>query len=335
MSYFFIFQRARKIFDPADHDVPSRIIKKCRTVSPVPVPARSASQQGKYSNSDAMPETNGLKELIQPVESNSDDDAELPVKQNLPPKTHTPPPPPGSGAAGSTSQGRSTRRGGMSNTASPLAAETQPVKKESWDSSAKGKKPTGIALNTPASSINGSRRRSREQSRSTPTPPPVTPEPVKTKPDKGHKQTDEDGHSKSPRNVTDTNQLAKDSKETAASGPKDNLNKKVAKEDSEFKVPTRPVTKPSPSGNKSKKPKGKISPSSTAPPSKHNKGKSSKSPTGKSSRGLGGGSVAATGEADPKEVAASCIKCELGNKKSEKLIFCKECNKTSKFVTIS
>ena len=31
-----MFQRARKIFDPADHDLPARVIKKCRVSSPPP-----------------------------------------------------------------------------------------------------------------------------------------------------------------------------------------------------------------------------------------------------------------------------------------------------------
>ena len=34
MFYIYIFQRARKIFDPADHDPPQRAAKKSRVCSP-------------------------------------------------------------------------------------------------------------------------------------------------------------------------------------------------------------------------------------------------------------------------------------------------------------
>ena len=52
-------QRARKIFDPADHDVPSRIIKKCRTSSPDPTPdpvrgPRDTEKPGSRANSPKL-----------------------------------------------------------------------------------------------------------------------------------------------------------------------------------------------------------------------------------------------------------------------------------------
>ena len=338
-------------------------------------------------HSDAMPETNGLKELIQPVEENSDeeefdespDPSPPPPPARQSPKTQSPLP---NGSSTSQVVGRSTRRGGALTQPPPDNLPNRPAKEssDSWlpATAAKGKKSGSMSStqnqhneteNTQASSINGSRRRSREQSRSTPTPPPSrdqsrptppsreqsrstpTPPPSTQEPrvkqvDKGHK-TDCDNEVKSitARNQNVIKNATKDFGD-AKVNKKESIGKKTAKESSEFKVP-RPVTKISPTSSKLKKMKGKAFNTAV----KHTKGKSPKSGTGSksskfsgasssspsaqldthSSEGSGAGAKPGTGAGTGAgaKLGAVCLKCEVGHKKSEKLIFCKDCMKTS------
>jgi len=291
-------KRARKIFDPADHDVPSRIIKKCRTMSPVPLSVQPATR----SNSSDLPQTNGLKELMQPVEETYADED---VAQTS--RTPSPPAPP----VDVVSYTRSTRR------AAQPQVETTAVK-----NSVRSRKGSGP---TQPNKVNGTRRKSRDQGKS---------EAESSVPSsKSEKLQPSDKKAASSNNTSPTN-CDQQVKHSHLNNGKNKESKKIqpnVKEESEFKVPQRPVNRSSPINNKIKKGKAKPSLNIVSKSSKNKSGKSNVS-SKRSRGGGGGGRDQAEGDLKPKaqekKELQMCIKCDIGHKKTEKLIFCKDCGNT-------
>lgn len=296
-------KRARKIFDPADHDVPSRIIKKCRTMSPIP-PIIQPSSRTARSNSSDLPQTNGLKELMQPLEESLTD-------EEVAPSSRTPSPPP----LDIVSYTRSTRR------AAQQPPDISPV--NSVKSSARSRKGSGPAASQPLK-LNGTRRKSRDQGKNSEAETSIS----STKSDKLQPS---DKKAAPSNNTSSTNcDQEQQIKHSDIHNGKNKDSKKVqpnVKEESEFKVPQRPVNKSSPINNKIKKSKAKTSLNVVSKSSKNKSGKNNTN--NKGSRGGGGRDQ---GEADvkpkDKKEIQLCCKCDIGHKKTEKLIFCKDCGNT-------
>ena len=81
---WYFFQRARKIFDPADHDVPSRIMKKFRTNSPSQQLLATSNPEQPINRSGSPQTTQELKsDQTKPISGNQENSG-LDVQSNIP-----------------------------------------------------------------------------------------------------------------------------------------------------------------------------------------------------------------------------------------------------------